>query len=113
MRKHPARCLRGNSKLAVAAPESAPNNTATGCPGDTEKGLAGFVLTPLGRLESVVSTASEKPCSEVTVTETAELVSPCATLKVLVDSASKKSAGKGEAGPHFRLHLHHIHCNRQ
>jgi hypothetical protein len=71
----------------VAAPESAPNNTATGCPGDTEKRLAGLVLTPLGRLESVISTASEKPCSEVTVTETAELVSPCATRKVLVDSA--------------------------
>lgn len=87
MRSTPLVACAEIANWPVAAPESAPNHTATGCPGDTEKGLAGLVLTPLGKLESVISTASEKPCSEVTVSETAELVSPCATRKVLVDSA--------------------------
>jgi hypothetical protein len=49
----------------------------------------------------------------VTVTETAELVSPCATLKVLVDSASKKSAWKGGGRTPLPPPPHHIHCNRQ
>jgi len=81
MGKRSTRCLRGNS--------------ATVCPGDTEKGRVGFVTTLLGKLERVISTASEKPFSEVTESETAGLVSPCFTLRELTDKASKKSGCKG------------------
>jgi hypothetical protein len=52
----------------VVAPESAPNNAATGCPGDTEKGLAGFVANALVPKSSFVRTDSVKgidaPASE-------------------------------------------------
>jgi hypothetical protein len=59
------------------------------------KGLAGFAVTPAGRPVIETSTCPEKPFFGVTLTVTALLVLPCATV---TDGEEKETEKSGTGG---------------
>ena len=81
------------SEAGVALP-LALNNSEISVPTLTMKGLAGFAVTPAGRPAIETCTCPEKPFFGATLTLTALLVLPCATV-IDVEENEKEKSGAG------------------